>query len=60
MSLACAAKQLCEWTRGHEYPKPMSTEFMELTGMVDELDTEVRRVFPNVPAQRPPAKGGGE
>lgn len=47
VSLACAAKQLCEWTRIHEYPQSMSTEFIELTGMIDTLDTEVRRVFPN-------------
>jgi hypothetical protein len=45
ISLACAAKQLCEWTRHHEYPQPMSAEFMKLTEMLDELDTEVRRVF---------------
>lgn len=47
-SLAHAAKFLCEWTRYHEYPEKMTTEFMELTSLIDQLDTEVRRIFPKV------------
>lgn len=47
-SLAHAAKFLCEWTRDHEYPEKMTTEFMELTSLIDQLDTEVRRIFPKV------------
>lgn len=46
-SLAFAAKQLCEWTRYNEYPKEMTEEFMHLTQLIDNLDTEVRRVFPH-------------
>ena len=46
-SLAHAAKQLCEWTRHNQYPEKMTTEFMHMTQLIDNLDTEVRRVFPN-------------
>lgn len=45
LSLAYAAKQLCEWTRHNQYPEKMTAEFMELTSLIDQLDTEVRRIF---------------
>ena len=44
-SLAHAAKQLCEWTRYNEYPDKMTSEFVRLTELIDQLDNEVRRVF---------------
>jgi len=44
-SLAFAARQLCDWTRNNEYPQNMTPEFMELTTIINNLDTEVRRIF---------------
>ena len=44
-SLAFAAKFLCEWTRHNEYPEKMTGEFLHFTELIDQLDTEVRRVF---------------
>jgi len=46
LSLAHAAKKLCEWTRHNEYPEKSTSEFMHLTELIDQLDTKVRQVFP--------------
>lgn len=45
VSLAITAKELCEFTRHNQYPEKMTNEFVQLTQLVDNLDTAVRRVF---------------
>jgi len=36
------AVELCIFVKTHEYPKEMSNDFLELTGLFDKLETKLR------------------